>query len=363
MTAGQDRAGGLTTVHSGLPLPDAALAGPVVGATAGDRLHLLTAAPRAQAWHLALDPDGRPVAPPAGTGLPAVHSLAAGPDALLVSCTSERDGRSVPVLARLGLDGRVADRGELPVAGTLTQWPKLTTTGRTTWSAWTTGGTPDDRWWAAEWRDGAAVADLAALELAPGGGDEVVDLAVAGNGERVLVAGLLGGVGQAGRIRVRLLEGGRQVAACDVPDAGNPAFLRVYAGPRAWWVLWKERAGGVLLARRLRYEVEPAAGAWDPPLRLYKTRTPERVYDAHLIIDRAGGAVALLVRVAAAGGGDRNRFRDRVAMLLPRDGTAAGYRELDEPGTGWSASGWLAGRLVLVHGATNPRVTVLAPAR
>jgi hypothetical protein len=205
-----------------------------------------------------------------------------------------------------------------------------------------------------------------------------VELAVAGNGERVLVAGLVGAAGRGGRILVRLLGGGREAAGGEmaggemvggemaggvVPDAGNPVFLRTYAGPRGWWVMWKERIGGVLLVRQLRYGATPGvAGAWDPPLRLYRTRPSERVHDAHLLVDRGAGLVALLVRVAAAGGRGANRFRDLVALLLPRDGTLAGYRELSEPGTGYSAGGWVDGRLVLVHGADRPLVTVLSPA-
>jgi hypothetical protein len=357
VSAAPDRAGGLTTVHSGLPLPGAPPAGPVAGAAAGGRLHLLGAAPRAEAWHLALDPDGRPVAPPAGTGLPAAHSLAAGPDSLLVSCTGERGGRSVPVLARLALDGRVTDRGDLPLTGTLTHWPELTTTGRTTWAAWTTAGPAGDRCWLAEWRDGTSVADLAPVELAAGDGGAVIDLAVAGGEERVLVASLLGGVGRPARIGLRVLADGQQVVTGEVPDAGDPAFLRVRAGPGGWWFLWKERAGGVLVARRLRYGT---GGGWDPPLALYRTGAPERVYDAHLV-PAASGEIALLVRVAAARGGDVHRFRDLVA-LLPADGAVDGFRQLDEPGTAWSAAGWLDGRLLLVHGTTRPLVTVLAPA-
>jgi hypothetical protein len=195
----------------------------------------------------------------------------------------------------------------------------------------------------------------------------VAELAVAADRDRLLVAGLLGGAGRPARIGLRVLAGGRQVAAGEVPDAGNPAFLRAYPGPDGWWIVWKERAGGALLVRRLGYGAAPGAvGAWGPPLRLYRTSSPERIHDARLILERPAGAggpgaVALLVRVAAAGGRG-NRFRDLVALLLPRDGTVDGFHELGEPGTGYSAGGWLDGRLVLVHGTSRPLVTVLAPA-
>jgi hypothetical protein len=388
----ESRAGGLTTIHSGRPLPDGTPSGSIIGTTAGGRLHLFVTTPRIESYHLALDANGDLAEPPTGTSLPPVHSLAAASNALLVTCAGEYDGRAGPVLARLDLTGSPTDRCDLPITGTVTQWPKIAASSQTAWCTWTTirnaprtspvpsisdalarGGASDrvgEAWWIASWAPRSEFGLHPVVEeLAGVDGDEVMDLAVTAEGKRVLAVGLLGGTGRAGRIGVRVLESGKQTAAGDVPDVGNPAFLRAYAGPGGWWILWKERAGGVLLARRLRYGVEPGvAGAWEPPLRLYKTDRPERVYDAHLIIDQAGGragdtaAVALLVRVAAAGGGGvGSRFRDLVALLLPRDGTGAGYRELDEPGTGWSASGWLAGRLVLIHGSTSPRVTVLAP--
>jgi hypothetical protein len=360
--------GGLAIVHSGLlGLPPE----PVIGTAAGGRLHLFGTG-ESGGWHLALDRDGVPVGEAVRTGLPGVRSLAATGDALLVSCAGERDGRPVPVLARVSFDGAVTDRAELALAGPLGRWPTVATTSSTTWYAWTTRHREKENgawWWVASQpaRAGVPSWDGAGCGEQLGWSRGVKELAVAALGAAVMVAGLVGGAGRvgagereerAGRIVVRLAEGGREVGTGEVPDVRNPAFLRAYAGPRGWWVVWKERAEGGLLGRRLPYGAAPdAVGAWDPPLRLYRTRAPDRVHDAHLIVD-GGGAVALRVRVAAAGS---RRYRDLVASLLPTDGTAAGLRELSEPGTGWSAGGWLDGRLVLVHGARGPRVTVLKP--
>lgn len=363
--------GGLAIVHTGLlDLPPEA----VIGTAAGGRLHLFGTG-ESGGWHLALDRDGVPVGEVVDTGLPAVRSLAATADAVLVSCAGERDGRPVPVLARVTWEGTVTDRVELALGGPLGRWPTVATTSSTAWWVWTTHhpGKGSGVWW---WVAGQPVPAGVRRWEAVGSGVQLgwsrrlKELAVAAQGAGVMVAGLVGAVGRdgpeegvgrderVGRIVVRVAEGEREVGVGEVPDAGNPAFLRAYAGPGGWWLVWKERASGGLLGRRLRYGAAPdAVGAWDPPLRLYRTRAPDRVHDAHLIVD-PGGAVALLVRVAAAGS---RRYRDLVASLLPTDGTAAGLRELSEPGMGWSAGGWLDGRLVLVHGARGPRVTVLSP--
>lgn len=351
--------GGLAIVHTGrVDAPP----GPVAGTAAGDRLHLFgTGRGEAGGWHLALDPDGDPVAGPARTGLPAVRSLAPAADTVLVTCAN---GPGAPVLARVARDGSVTCRTGLPLDEPLGQWPRVAATSSTSWYAWTTRQDGGELWWLARRPALAGLERRSGHEARPvwGTRGSVRDLAVAAQGATVLVAGLVGDAGQPARIVVRVSEGGRLTGVAEVPDVANPAFLRVYAGARAWWVLWKERIGGALLARRLRYGRAPNdPRAWDPPMSLYRTRPPHRVHDAHLIMGGpAGGvtAVALLVRVAAAGG---HRYRDLVAQLLPRDGTAAGFRELTEPGTGWSAGGWLDGRLVLVHGRSRPHVTVLAP--
>lgn len=91
---------------------------------------------------------------------------------------------------------------------------------------------------------------------------------------------------------------------------------------------------------------------------LYRAGPVERVFDAHLLIGPAD--IALLVRVAQPGGAHRCHFRDLLTLLLPGDDVPQSFIELTEPGLGYSTGGWVSGRLVVVHGAMHPLVTVLA---
>ncbi len=346
--------GGLAVIHSGLPLAGVAGTagpGPVLGAAGGNWLHCFTGTPRTKAQYFRLDHDGVLVEPPVATGLPPVHSVAGGPDELLVSCVDEVDGRAAPLLARVGFDGRVGRRGHLPIEGTLTRWPTLARSPETACCAWSSSnGEHHD--WIAELVGDEPVERLVPVDI--GAGPEATDLSVAAIGSDVLMASLLRGPP---RVSLRRLRHGRVVTADELLDIGNPTFLRLYGGTRGWWLLWAE-PNGTLLVRRLQPSAEDLAGGWEQPRAVYRAGPVDRVFDAHLLVGPVDAA--LLVRVSQPGGAHRHHFRDLLTVLAHEDDAPHSFLELSEPGTGYSAGGWVSGRLVVVHGAVQPLVTVLA---
>jgi len=297
------------------------------GVVLGDALHLFGGPPNRTATHLALDADGQVVADPHDTGLPAVHDATRfGADAL-VSCTGSRDGASVPVLAVVAAGGAVRWHYDLPAPGGVAQWARVAAGGRAVWAV--------DR--PARYLSGTVAAGPAVVyepEIAP---EPAIALAAAAAGSRTFLATVL-----EDRLVIRLLDGGTVRAERELPEA---VFARVAAVPDGWLLLCLVRETRTMTLTRM-----------DPDLRETGhtgLEFPAEVFDAWLVVDDHDQE-ALRVRLAGPRG-RRSAMRDLVAPV--RTPTAA--VTLSEPGTGFSAAGWIGSRLVLVHGVDNPCVTVL----
>lgn len=313
--------------------------GALTAAVAGEALHLFSGEPRGTSVHLALDPAGQPLGPAVDTGLPPAFDAVGHRGHLLVSCVGERAGHGVPVLALVGVDGAVRDRHDLPAPDGVAQWPRLATAGGSAHAVWATGDPA--RYQTAT--IGAAAPATDTLDLAA---ERIVDLAVAASGTQLLLASLLA---EPDRLVLRVLAGNRVVKTREV--AGDPAFVRVRAAPHGWWLLAKWRGRGVLTLRPL----DAALDDIGPAVQVDPRATPtEQIWDAWLV---TGATTAVVVRLAVPSG-HRQRLREVVAPVAD-DGAPGEFVELTEAGSGYSAAGWLGDRLVLVHGESQPLVTVL----
>jgi hypothetical protein len=256
-------------------------------------------------------------------------------------------------LAALDGGGRLLGTAELALAGPLAHWPQPLDLGGRAWLVWAEGqpsGPASVR--ACRWEVGERPGP--ALELAAAGAG-VAGLDVAGAGG----AGLLAWFAGDGPVHLVGLRDGR--AGPEWSARGERAVLaRVAPAPDGWWLLWLGREAGPASLQRLDAGLAPVGAPL--PVAEAGPGPGASVRDARLLPRDlpGGGATALAWQRAtpAPGRPHGQRLEELVAAAPGLDPAIT----LAEPSLAYRAGGWLGERLVLVHGSSDPLVTVLAPA-
>jgi hypothetical protein len=335
----------LAPVLDGVPVPGH-FHWPLLGAVAGDRLHLVGGTPGPEATHLALDDQGGLAIVEHALNLPGAHAVAGSPDGLLLVCPVQDGSSRAGRLAQVDGSGDVRRRARLPLPGELVQWPRITWAGDLAVLVWGVGEELRSATWA-----GDAVSSVRVLDA---GGQAGLD--VAGSAAGVLVAAIDG----QGSARLLAVQDGAVVATHRLVSDAPVSVARAYTVGDGWAVCW---VSGDRSARVQRFDaaLEPVG----PPVTLPAPAPHERFGDVRLVVGPPDRIVSWTQYGSTRQGPTNPAADSPVQQVQLRDALSLmGADEepflLSQPGVASRAAGWIGEHLVVAHGAQAPVVTVLA---
>jgi hypothetical protein len=318
---------------------DPSLASPLAACTDAGLLHLVASrGADGGAARVAIDVEGRVVAPPRPVPMDFVHALASCDGALLAS--GGRGEPPAPVLLHLPPSGEALEEWTIHPEETLSQWPVPACPGGVRGAAWEMGGARASLCWSALRAESLPIR----LDLP----DTTAELAVTTwRGSLLFLR-----AASSGALSLYEIGADRTVGETPLLPAGasSPALAEDAGGVVAAWVA----EGRSLHLQRFGADLVPVGA----PTTLESVDGPTSIRSVRLL---GGAALAVSYHTETLGDPPRGAREDglpavpRTAAHFVRavgagGGEAGGAERVDPPALRVHAGGWSGDRLLLVHG-------------